>query len=124
MRIAACVGFILLTLLSRTQASSPQTSDQDYRTRTRDLFLAVERTARLQSSQQDLQIARIYSEVWPTLEREMLAALTQSNVRSLTVNGIYGQNLKPEELADALDRQGGWPLVAEVARNRCRALLV
>jgi HEAT repeat protein len=98
-----------------------QTPEQDYRTKARDLFLAVERTARLQTPQQDLETARIYRDVWPVLESEMLTAMTSNAARAH--NAVEDGNLTPEELAAAYERQGGWPFVAEAARIRCRRLL-
>jgi HEAT repeat protein len=85
------------------------------------LFLAVERTARLQTPQQDLETARIYRDVWPVLESEMLTAMAFN--AATAPNAVEDGNLTPEELATAYEHQGGWPLVAEAARMRCRRLL-
>jgi HEAT repeats/PBS lyase HEAT-like repeat len=98
-----------------------QTPEQNYRTKVRDLFLNVERAARLPAPQQDLETARIYRDVWPVLEREMLTAMAFN--AAAAPNAVEEQNLTPEELATAYERQGGWPFVAEAARNRCRRLL-
>ena len=95
-----------------------QTPEQDYRTRARDLFLDVERTARQRTTQQDQETARVYRDVWPVLETEMLTAFN-----GWAPNAVEERNLTPEELATAYERQGGWPFVAEAARMRCRRLL-
>jgi hypothetical protein len=81
----------------------------------------VERTARLPTPQQDPGTARIYRDVWPILEREMLTAIA---FNAATVPSVVEErNLTPEELATAYERQGGWAFVAEAARVRCRRLL-
>jgi HEAT repeats len=99
-----------------------QTSEQNYRTKAHGLFLAAERTARLRVPQQDLEIARIYRDVWPVLEREMLTAMALNAAKP--PNDADERSLTPEELATAYEHQGGWPLVAEAARMRCRFLLM
>jgi hypothetical protein len=96
-----------------------QTFEQDYRTRARDLFLTVERTARLRTTHQDLEIGRIYCDVWPVLETEMLMSFNGWAAPNTVDEG----HLTPKELAAAYEQQGGWPFVAEAARKRCRRLL-
>jgi hypothetical protein len=85
------------------------------------LFLAVERAARLRTPQQDLEIARVYRDVWPALETEMLTAMAFNGVAG--PHSVDERYLTPEELAAAYEHQGGWPFVAEAARKRCRRLL-
>jgi hypothetical protein len=98
-----------------------QTFEQGYRMKARDLFVALERAARLPIPQQGQEIARIYRDVWPVLNREMLTAMTINAAH--TPNGRDERNVMPEELAAVYEQQGGWPSVAEAARVRCRRLL-
>lgn len=95
-----------------------QISEQDYPAKARELFLTVYRTARLQTPQQDPEIPHIYRDVWPVLEADMLTAMIAT-----PPSGLDERNLTPEELAAAYARRGGWPVVAEAARVRCRSLL-
>ncbi len=110
------VGLLWAVAAMTCVAQSPE---QDYRTRARDLFLDVERTVRLRTTQQDQETARVYRDVWPVLETEMLTAFNGW----AAPNAVEERNLTPEELATAYERQGGWPFVAEAARMRCRRLL-
>lgn len=99
-----------------------QVSDADYRTKARELFLIVERAARLPPPQQSLEIPPIYREVWPVLETEMLTSMP-----GFAWNGLSDLNerdLRPEELLAVYDEKGGWPIIAEAARNRCHRLLL
>jgi hypothetical protein len=76
---------------------------------------------RLPTPQQDLETAWIYRDIWPVLEREMLTAMAFNSAAA--PSAVAERSLTPEELATAYERQGGWPLVAEAARVRCRSLL-
>ena len=114
------IGFTIASLRSIPLSGTIEAENQiDYRTRARDLFLDVERTARLRTPQQDQETARVYRDVWPALETEMLTAFNGW----AAPNAVEERNLTPEELATAYERQGGWPFVAEAARMRCRRLL-
>jgi len=114
------IGFTIASLRSIPLSGTIEAENQiDYRTRARDLFLDVERTARLRTPQQDQETARVYRAVWPALETEMLTAFNGW----AAPNAVEERNLTPEELATAYERQGGWPFVAEAARMRCRRLL-
>src|SRR5215472_1831672 len=98
-----------------------QTSEPDYQAKAHDLFVTVERTARLPALQQTLEIPRIYSDVWPILETEMLTAeIADFRLNRMTIDE---RNLTPEELATIYQQHGDWAMVAKVARGRCRRLL-
>jgi hypothetical protein len=117
------VRYTLVILLRAVAAvtCAAQTPEQDYRTRARDSFLAVEHASRLPTPQQDQETAWIYRDIWPVLEREMLTAMAFNSAAA--PSAVEERSLTPEELATAYERQGGWPLVAEAARVRCRSLL-
>ena len=117
------VRYTLVILLRAVAAvtCAAQTPEQDYRTRARDSFLAVEHASRLPTPQQDLETAWIYRDIWPALEREMLTAMAINSAAA--PSAVAERSLTPEQLATAYERQGGWPLVAEAARVRCRSLL-
>jgi HEAT repeat protein len=115
----SCLFALLCALGPATYAA--QTFDQQYQAKARDLFLAVERVARLPAPQQSQEIPPIYRDVWPVLKIELLTAMAVNT--TLALNGLDEASLTPEELAAIYLRQGGWPVVAEAARARCRQLL-
>ncbi len=91
------------------------------RSKARALFIDVERVARLTETEQRREIPRLYGEVWPVLEKEMLGAMAYRVLPGESAS--EGSRATPQELAAEYDRAGGWPLVAEAARTRCRTLL-
>src|SRR6266513_6509466 len=75
------VGLLWAVAAMTCVAQSPE---QDYRTRARDLFLDVERTARLRTTQQDQETARVYRDVWPDIAVDpggLLVLLRSSQAR-------------------------------------------
>lgn len=92
---------------------------QEQQTKARDLFLTVERAARLPAAGQDREIPHLYRDVWPVVQfPPSVPAL------SLPDFAIDDRSETPEQLADAYERRpGGWTIVVLAARHRCRKLL-
>lgn len=91
---------------------------QDQSAKAREVFLFVERAARMDREHQVGQIPRLYREIVSTLDRSNLVGSAYVPRPPVDLPG------SPEEGAVKLEQAGGRDLLLQTARDRCRALLV
>jgi HEAT repeat protein len=107
---------VAVLLAASSVAAAPLCrSEEECRTRSRQAFLDVERTARLAASEQQEALPRLYLETYPGLEG-LLAHLRPYRIPP-------GDGLTPEELAARIEAEAGWGWLAEIARSRAREIL-
>lgn len=106
------VNICLLALVIAALAGA-----QDQSASVREVFLFVERAARMDSEHQVAQIPRLYREIVSTLDRSKLVGSLYTPQSPVDLPG------SPEEAAASLEASGGISRLLHVARDRCRALL-
>jgi hypothetical protein len=110
-----CLAILLWPAVNGWTSTQPTQQDRD--ALAHRLFVEIESTARLPVARQAERLPRIYRDVCPPFAR-MWVAHTVFGPAPAAAKGE-----SPKQLADRIAASGGWPVLAEGGRARCKALL-